>query len=57
MMTAALAATAVFAQEGGTTFKVDSRLVVLHASVLDKGGKLLTDLPQKSFKIFENNVE
>jgi VWFA-related protein len=54
---AAVAAAAAFGQDEGTTFKVDSRLVVLHASVLDKSGKLLTDLPQKSFKVFENNVE
>lgn len=48
---------ALFAQEDGATFSVDSRLVVLHASVVDKGGKLLTDLPQKAFKVLENGVE
>ncbi len=47
----------LFAQDDQPTFRADSRLVVLHASVVDKGGKLLTDLPQKSFKVFENNVE
>jgi len=46
-----------FAQDDVPTFRADSRLVVLHASVVDKSGKLLTDLPQKSFKVFENNVE
>lgn len=45
------------AQDEAPTFRADSRLVVLHASVVDKSGKLLTDLPQKSFKVFENNVE
>jgi VWFA-related protein len=30
---------------------------VLPVSVLDKGGKLVTDLQQKSFKVFENGVE
>lgn len=49
--------TLLSAQEDVPTFRADSRLVVLHASVVDKGGKLLTDLPQKSFKVFENNVE
>ncbi|MBV8550027.1 MAG: VWA domain-containing protein [Acidobacteriaceae bacterium] len=35
-------------------FRSDTRLVVLHASVTDKKGKLLTDLPQNAFKVFEN---
>jgi len=38
-------------------FRSETRLVVLHASVLDRAGKLLTDLPQKSFKVYENGVE
>jgi len=39
------------------TFRADTRLVVLPVSVLNKDGKLVTDLPQKSFKVFENGVE
>jgi VWFA-related protein len=35
-------------------FRSDTRLVVLHASVADKHGKLLTDLKQGAFKVFEN---
>jgi len=35
-------------------FRSDTRLVVLHASVADKHGKLLTDLKQNAFKVFEN---
>jgi Ca-activated chloride channel homolog len=35
-------------------FRSDTRLVVLHASVTDKRGKLLTNLGQDAFKIFEN---
>ncbi len=35
-------------------FRSDARLVVLHASVTDKRGKLLTDLPQNAFKVYEN---
>lgn len=46
-----------FGQDEAPTFRADSRLVVLHASVVDRSGKLLTDLPQKAFKVFENNVE
>lgn len=40
-----------------TVIKVTTRLVVLHASVADKSGKLLTDLPRNSFRVLENNVE
>ena len=35
----------------------DTRLVVLPVSVLNKDGKLVTDLQQKAFKVFENGVE
>ena len=35
-------------------FRSDTRLVVLHASVTDRKGKLLTNLNQGDFKIFEN---
>jgi VWFA-related protein len=35
-------------------FRSDTRLVVLHASVTDKKGKLLTNLGQGAFKVFEN---
>jgi VWFA-related protein len=31
--------------------------VVLHASVLDKSGKLITTVPQTAFHVFENSVE
>lgn len=42
-------AIAVWAQ-----FRSDTRLVVLHASVVDKKGKLVTNLDRNSFKVFEN---
>src|SRR5581483_2184378 len=35
-------------------FRADTRLVVLHASVVDKKGKLVTNLDQNAFKVFEN---
>lgn len=35
-------------------FHSDARLVVLHASVTDKKGKLVTNLDQKAFRVFEN---
>lgn len=43
------AAVAVYGQ-----FRSDTRLVVLHASVTDKKGKLITNLQQNAFKVFEN---
>jgi VWFA-related protein len=43
--------------EQDTTFRADARLVVLHASVVDKEGRLITNLPRSAFKVFENNVE
>jgi len=39
------------------TFRADTRLVVLPISVADKNGKLVTDLKQNEFKVFENGVE
>jgi len=38
-------------------FRADTRLVVLHVTVMDRNGRLITDLPQKAFKVYENNVE
>ncbi len=35
----------------------DVRLVVLHASVADSKGKLITNLPENSFKVYENGAE
>ena len=35
-------------------FRSDTRLVVLHASVVDKKGKLITNLNRDEFKVFEN---
>jgi len=43
-----------FASSVCAQFRSDTRLVVLHASVTDKKGKLLTDLNRNAFKIFEN---
>ena len=39
------------------TFRADTRLVILPISVSDKSGKLITDIPQKSFKVYENGAE
>jgi Ca-activated chloride channel homolog len=45
----ALASGALFAQ-----FVANTRLVELHASVVDKKGKLMTNLPRDDFKVYEN---
>ena len=39
------------------TFRSDTRLVVLHATVVDKSGRFITNLQQGAFHVFENNVE
>jgi len=52
-----LSAPGLIAQDGPTVFRADTRLVVLHASVVDKGGHLLTTLNKDSFKVFEGKVE
>ncbi|HEX8984599.1 MAG TPA: VWA domain-containing protein [Bryobacteraceae bacterium] len=39
-----------------TVFRSDSRLVVLHATVLDSSGRLVTDLPKSAFRVYENGA-
>jgi Ca-activated chloride channel family protein len=59
----ALAAGAVVAQQrppaeqGAAVFRADTRLVVLHATVQDKNGRLLTALPREAFTVRENGIE
>jgi Ca-activated chloride channel homolog len=40
----------------GTIFRSDTRLVVLHTTVHDKSGHLITNLPQTAFTVYENGV-
>ncbi len=42
------------ADDTGTVFKVDTRLVVCNATVVDKTGHLVTDLPKSAFTVLEN---
>lgn len=44
-------------QEGDPVFKAETRLVQLHATVIDKRGNFVTDLPQTAFKVFEDGKE
>jgi Ca-activated chloride channel family protein len=61
-----LLAAAVWAQQqqqnqasggGQATFRADAREVLLHASVTDKSGKLIPNLPREAFHVYENGVE
>lgn len=38
-------------------FRADTQLVVLHATVTDKKGKLIPDLDRDAFKVFENGKQ
>src|SRR5438477_2968456 len=44
-------------QDEPPLYRFDARLVLLNASVVDKNGKLVTNVPQSAFKIFEDGVE
>src|SRR5215468_10919187 len=39
-----------------TVFRLDTRIVVCHTTVIDKAGHLVTNLPQSAFSVFENKV-
>jgi Ca-activated chloride channel family protein len=56
-LAAAALGISVWAQEGVPLFRADTRLVVLHATVVDKHGKLITNLQGNAFRIFEDGVE
>jgi VWFA-related protein len=43
--------------ESGAIFRSDTRLVVCHATVVDKSGHLVTDLKQSAFTVYENEVQ
>jgi VWFA-related protein len=44
-------------QDTGLTFRSDTREVLLHATVVDRKGAFVTDLPREAFKISEDGVE
>lgn len=48
---------AVPPEESGTVFHSDTKLVVCNTTVLDKNGRLVTDLPQGAFTVYENEVQ
>lgn len=70
-LTAALLGTALWAQQPkppappappaddvntGAVFRSDTRIVVLHVTVVDKNGHLVTNLNKDAFKVFENGA-
>ena len=58
LLTAGLAAVAARAQqEEPPTFTTEIKEVTLHVTVVDKSGKLITNIPKSAFKVFEDNVE
>ncbi len=46
-----------YTPDDGGVIRVDTRLVVLHCAVQDGDGRLITNLAQKDFKVYENKVE
>ena len=56
MLAAVVAIPLLFAQtDQPTTFRSDTRLVVLHATVIDRSGRLVTNLQQKAFRVRDGN--
>src|SRR5438445_13860134 len=47
----------LLAQKDQAVFRSDTRLVVLHATVVDKTGHLITTLPQNAFQVYENGIQ
>ncbi len=47
----------VLAQEDRAVFRAETRLVLLHATVVDKNGHLVTNLGRTAFKVYENGAE
>jgi VWFA-related protein len=43
--------------EDPLVFRADTRLVLLHATVVNNKGQLVTNLPKEAFKVYENGVE
>jgi Ca-activated chloride channel family protein len=45
------------AQDETPLFHTETNLVTLRVTILDKNGKLVTNIPQAAFKVYEDNVE
>lgn len=53
---AAGAAVAPAQEQSDATFRADTRLVILHATVADRNGRLINDLPKEAFTVLENGT-
>ena len=53
---AAIAFTARAQENSESTFSMDTRLVVLHATVIDTKGRFVTNLPRQAFTVREGNA-
>jgi len=45
------------AEDSGAVFRADTRVVDLHATVVDKSGHLITNLPKEAFTVYENGTQ
>jgi VWFA-related protein len=43
-------------EQSDATFRADTRLVILHATVADRNGRLINDLPKEAFTVLENGT-
>ena len=43
--------------DSGAVFRSDTQVVDLHATVIDKAGHLVTNLPREAFTVYENGVQ
>jgi len=57
LLAAGLTGVAVRAQDDIPVFTTELKEVTLHVTVVDKSGKLITNIPKSAFKVFEDNVE
>jgi len=48
---------AILGDDESVIFHAGTRLVVLHATVTDAAGKVITDLPRSAFTVYENGIE
>jgi Ca-activated chloride channel family protein len=52
----ALNQNALVGEDESVVFHAGTRLVVLHATVTDAAGKLITDIPKSAFTVYENGI-
>ncbi len=43
--------------DAGVVFRTETRLVVCHTTVVDKSGRLVTNLPKEAFTVYEDGVK